>query len=165
MARKIISISLAFFLCCACLSSTTQAASYTVYDGNMSSSYITYFRDILSNCSINDNYVCFRNSQYEYCLIVGDMDYVDGNIETYGYSKVYTISNDTTLYNSYFSYSVSDIDSSTIVVGDNIVYSDCGNFPQLETRGDKFEILQTIILVTVCLCIVIRSIFYYRKRR
>lgn len=165
MVRKISKIIICVIVCCACLSSTTHAIDYTVYDGSFSNSYVTYFRDILSNVSILENYVCFRSSQYQYVMIVGDIQYQDNQFLIPDVATVYTfdIANG---YNSNTTYSVSEIKESRVFNENNfIIYSNMGNYPQLESRGDKFETLQTIIIVTACLCVVLRSIFYYRKRR
>lgn len=165
MVRKIIQIIICVVVCCACLSSTTYAIDYTVYDGSFSNSYVTYFRDILSNVSILDNYVCFRSGQYQYVMIVGDIQYQDNHFLIPDVATVYTFDT-SSVFNSNTTYSVSEIKASRVFNNNNfIVYSNMGDYPQLESRGDRFETLQTLIIVIACLCVVLRSIFYYRKRR
>ena len=165
MVRKIIKIAICVLVCCACLSSTTNAIDYNVYDGSFSNTYVTYFRDILSNVSILENYVCFRSGQYEYIMLVGDIQYQDNQFLIPDTATAYTFDLGTG-FNSNVTYSVSEINASRVFNNNNyIIYSNLGNFPQLEARGDRFETLQTVIIVTACLCVVLRSIFYYRKRR
>lgn len=165
MVRKIIKIIICVIVCCACLSSTTNAINFTVYEGNFSNTYVTYFRDILSNCSLLENYVCFRSGQYEYTMIVGDIQFQNDEFLILDTATSYTI-NTYTSYNSTNTYTVSEIGASRVQNKNNyILYSNLGNYPQLESRVDKIEILQQITIIIAMLCFVIRSIFYYRKRR
>ena len=165
MVRKIIKILICVIVCCACLSSTTYAIDYTVYDGSFSNTYVTYFRDILSNVSIFENYVCFRSGQYEYKMLVGDLQYQDNQFLIPDVATVYTF-NTVSGFSSSHTFKVSEIKSSRVLNENNyIIYSNMGDYPELESRGDRFETLQTVIIVTACMCVVLRSIFYYRKRR
>lgn len=163
MVRKVIPILMILLMLLNGFAVAASAESYTVYDGNPSSTYITYFKDIIPNISLNDHYVAFRSGQYEYTMIVGDLVYNNGSFTLNDSATVYSITSNNS-YNGYYAYNVSSIDSLSLSVGDKIIYSDLGNFPQLEERGQKYEILQTLLLFIALLCVVIRSMFGKRIR-
>ena len=142
---------------------TVSATTYEVYEGNLSATQITYFRDILGGQSILDNYVVFRDGQYSYKMVVGDIVYNNNTFTATETCKVYSI-NTSSGYNSYYTYNQETIDNLVLTTSNKIVYSDLGNYPQLEERGQKYEILQTIILCIAGCCYIIRNIFYHRKR-
>ena len=145
------------------LSVPAYAYTHNVYDnGSISSTYLTYFRDILSGISLNDNYIAFRDGQYSYIMVVGDLDCNGDVITLNGTGKSYVFKTDNTQYNSQYKYYVSNINSFNVKTDNFIVYSDVGDYPQLIERGAKYEILTTIIVVIVCISIVISRIF--RKR-
>lgn len=141
-----------------------QAASYSVYDGNPNNTYIQYYRDILSGLPITDNYVVFRAGQYEYKMVVGDIVQNNGLFTSETECKVYTFSQTDSGYSGYYEYDISIIDSLVLDTGNKIVYSNLGEYPQLEERGAKYEILTTILIVAICVGCVCRSIFHYRPR-
>lgn len=162
MVRKISTIIICVGLVL-CFALQAHAANYTVYDnGTLSTTYTTYFRDILSGTSINQNYVAFRSGQYSYTMIVGDLNYNNGNFSCDGVSKVYEFSTTSQNYNSNYKYEVSEIDSLSLKVTDEIIYSDMGEYPQLIERGDKYETLTAVIICVALLCIVINRIFNKR---
>lgn len=166
MVRKVSSIIVAIVLICAC-GTTALATTHTVYDnGTLSSTYTTYFKDILSGAKFNDNYVAFRSGQYSYTMVVGDLEYNNGKIILVNDEKAkeYTFSTNNNNYNSTYYYDVKDIYIFDIDVGNNIIYSDVGDFPQLIDRGDKYEILNTLLIIIFMLCVVVSRIFYNRKR-
>lgn len=160
MGRKVIffvcALALVFALCV-----TAQAATHTIYDGNMSSTYVTYFRDIVSGIGFTDNYIAFRSGQYEYTMVVGKLEYDGVTFSLTGSGKEYTI-----VYNSQYSstyqYRCTDISNFSVDVGNRILYSDVGNYPQLVERGAKYEMFTAVLVCTALLCIVINRIFYYR---
>lgn len=165
MVRKII------VLCCCCLvlitalCGTVQAATHSVYEnGNLSTTYITYFKDIISGIGFNDNYVAFRNGQYSYIMVVGDLDYNNGVISLNGQGKSYVFSTESSNYNSQYKYNVTDISSFSVNTGDAIIYSDIGDFPQLIERGDKYAIFTAFLLCIACICVIINRILFFRKR-
>lgn len=161
MVRKV-RVMLAI-LCLLCATGTVaQAASYTAYDGNPSNTYITYYRDILAGVPITDNYVVFRSSQYEYIMVTGDLVYNNGLFTSDKECTTYTIATSGN-YNQSYSYNIGSITSFVLDSGDEIVYSDLGNYPQLEERGAKYEVLTTILIVAVCVGYVCRCIFRSRK--
>lgn len=164
MVRKIKRFSLllvALLITAAAFCGSVSAASYDTYEGSISSSQITYFRDILPSTSILDNYVVFRDGQYSYQMVVGDLSYSNGVFTLNDTGRIYTI-NTNSSYNSYYTYSNTDIDSFTLNTNDRIVYSDLGNYPQLEERGQRYEVLQTVLISIACVSFIIRNIFYRR---
>lgn len=140
---------------------TVSAATYDCYEGNLSTTQLNYYRDILGNQSILDNYVVFRDGQYTYKMVVGDIVYNNNTFTSDKECKVFSIDIGSG-YNSIYKYNEFTIDSFVLNTNENIVYSDLGSFPQLETRGDRFEILATIIMCIAGCCFIIRSIFYKR---
>lgn len=140
-----------------------HAATYTVYDGNPSNTYIQYFKDTLTKIPLGDHYVAFRSGQYSYTMVVGDIAFNNGVFSSTDTCAVFTIESDNS-YNGYYSYSQSDIANFQLNAGDKILYSDLGHYPDLEERGQKYEILTTILIVVVCVGYVVRCIFYHRPR-
>lgn len=154
---------LAILLLVVCSANRVQAASYEVYDGNPSSTYQQYFRDLVGGLSFNDNYVAFRSGQSTYTMVVGDLVHNNGLFTSDKTCKVYTFTN-TTGTNSYYKYDISSISSFYLDVEDKIVYSDLGDYPQFEERGAKYEILTTILIVACIVGYTCRCVFRYRPR-
>lgn len=164
MVRKISSMLCAFALIFG-FAMTAHGATHSVYEnGSLSSTYVTYFKDILSGAKFNDNYVAFRSGQYSYSMIVGDIDYTNGQFKMNGVCKEYVFSTNSSNYNSQYYYEVNELSNFNLDYDNAIIYSDLGDFPQLVERGAKYEMLTTLILCVACLCFIIRNIFYYRKR-
>ena len=138
----------------ATLGGTANAA--TVYDGTMNTTYITYFRDILADLDMGQDYVAYRAGQNVYEMVVGDIEY-ENNAFT-GQGTLYRISTNTGTNNSY-TYSVDYEYEVSLDVGNKMVYSSIGDFPQLITIGDKYDFLQTCCLWIALLCMLIRPIF------
>lgn len=164
MVRKVS----AFICACAlimAIAMPAHGASHTIYsEGSLSSTYITYFKDIVSGIGFSDNYVAFRSGQYEYTLIVGKLSYENGVISSEGRCTEYLYKTEGTTYNSQYKYYVNDIDTFSVSTGNNIIYSDVGQFPQLVERGAKYEMLSAVLIVILLLSVVINRIFYSRRR-
>lgn len=142
---------------------TAHAATHEVYDeGQISSTYVTYFRDIVSGIGFNDNYVAFRSGQYSYTMVVGDLEYNDGLFSLKENGKEYVFSANNTGYNSQYNYNVNNITNFSVAVGDNIIYSDLGEFPQLVDRGAKIETFTAVLLCTVIVSVIINRILFKR---
>lgn len=161
MARKIICI---IAIMCVCLSMTSNAFAYTSYDqGNMSTTYISYFDDIVDGLPINYNYVATRSSQYDYILHASDtLKFADG---------VFTSENGTTYkittssgYNSTYSYKVLTEYNFTLDTNDQMVYSNIGDYPRLDERGSLYEYALIVTAIICCICLLIRPIFKYVLR-
>lgn len=140
-----------------------SAATHTIYDeGTLSSTYTTYFKDIVSGIGFTDNYVAFRSGQYSYSMVVGDLEYNNGVISMTGTGKEYKYSTANSGYNQQYRYTVTDLNSFSVNTGDYIIYSDVGDFPQLVERGAKYEILTALLLCIFAVSYIIRRIFYKR---
>lgn len=74
-AKRLFSISVTVVAVVCAICTTTAADTVTPYDGNIGTTQLTYFRDILSNVPITDDYVFVRSGQYDYKLITGNFDY------------------------------------------------------------------------------------------
>lgn len=164
MVRKVVNCLLVCILLVGAFCTQANAETHTVYDnGSLSTTYITYFKDILSGTDLKDNYVAFRSGQYSYTMVVGELENNNGVISLIGEGKEYIFST-TGSYNSQYTYDVNTINNFSLNTGNYIIYSDVGDFPELIERGAKYEILTTVIICICCLCIVINRIFYNRKR-
>lgn len=161
MVRKIICLSVALLLLLSPLCGAAGAESYSAYEGTISSTYLTYFKDIVPNIPFTYHYVAFRSGQYEYTMIVGEIYFNNGLFSADDTCTVYSFTSSNS-YNSYYSYNVSTISDFSLNAEDKIIYSDIGNYPQLEERGQKYEILTTVLLLIVCLCVVVGRIFSHR---
>lgn len=160
--RKILSCVLVSLVLITAFCGSVQAATHEVYDnGSLSTTYITYFKDILSGCDFRDNYVAFRSGQYSYTLVVGELEYENGSFSLLSSGKEYIFSS-TGNYNSQYTYQVKDISNFSLDSGNSIIYADVGDFPQLIERGSKYETLNTILISIALLCIVISRIFCHR---
>ena len=160
---RTISCMVAILLLVCAVGTRAQAATYDVYDGNPSSTYQQYFRDLVGGLSFNDNYVAFRSGQNTYVMVVGDLVYNNGLFTSENSCKVYTFTN-TTGTNSYYRYDISSISSFYLDAEDKIVYSDLGDYPQFEERSAKYEILTAILVVAVIVGYAFRGVFRYRPR-
>ena len=144
-----------------------SASAYEVYnDGTVSSTYTTYFRDILASASPFDDYIYWRSGQYEYSLVVGDLSYSGGRFTSSDSCTHYKFTTSSG-YNSTFSYSTTSINDFSLSVGNALVYSNLGNYPNLTDRGD-FYALASLLLLLVALCMyLVRSVFAFclRTRR
>lgn len=144
-----------------------QASTYTPYtDGNIGTTQLQYFRDIVTGLSINDNYVAARTGRYEYKLFTGDIKYsngkfigsVQGSVIT-----VYTINTDTNSYGTYI-YTVTTDNNFTFNASNYLVYSNLGDYPQLEERSVIYEFSTFFIIAVVALCALLRSLFSFVYR-
>lgn len=163
MGRKVSVLLLAIVLvaCCAC---PAFAKSYTIYEGgNISSTYITYFEDIVAGIPFGHHYVAFRSDQYNYVLITGDLKYdSNGNFTLAGTGTAYTYgTNSGSGYSSIYTYKVEELTSLSLKWTDEIIYSDLGDFPMLTDRGSNYEMLNTLLLIIALLSIVFRGFFRY----
>lgn len=162
MGRKIITLLLCVVLFGA-VCTTAHAETFTVYEGgNLSSTYTQYFKDILSGSKLTDKYVAFRSGQYDYKMIVGDLEYNSSKFTSSATCKVYTFSTGSSGYNNTYTYNVSEVGSVSLSVDDEIIYSNLGDYPELIDRGAKFEILNTMLLCTFMLLVITSRFFRLR---
>ena len=127
---------------------SVKADSFVTYDGNLSSTYTTYFRDI--DIGFFDNYVCWRNGDYSYMMFVSDSLELSGSGFTAGAGKLYEFYL-TGNYNNTQHYRQSDINSFSLNNNSHfVIYSSLGTYPKLE-RGLRYDKLQTFTLFTACI--------------
>ena len=157
--RLIIALGLVVALCG---SMATQAEAYSVYDGTPSSTYITYFRDMLTKFSVASDYVCFRSGQYDYLLVIGDLTKTDNRIQSTGSVDICEISTYSG-YNATYSMSFRTEENFFVDCGDEIVYSNLGMYPTLEQRGDLFDFTTLFIVAACAVCCLFRGFFEWRN--
>lgn len=146
---------------------TAQASAYDVYtEGNISSSYTTIFKDVIGSVPVTDDYVFFRSGQYDYTLISGDLTYENGVFTSSVPCTVYTLSYSQSGYSTTtYDYQVFQTSSVSLAVGSNLVYSNLGNFPTLEERSDIYAFCSLLVLCSIGLCVVLRSVFSFCSRK
>ena len=160
---KFTSLMLALLILLGANCARVSAATYDVYEGNPSNTQLQYFRDIISGIGLGDHYVAFRSGQYDYTMLVGNLVFENGIFSSTDSCIVYFLETNNS-YNGYYTYSVSEVDTVSFNPEDKIIYSDLGQFPQLEERGAKYEILTAILIVAICVGYVCKSVFHYRPR-
>lgn len=165
MVRKITACLVVLLALICGLTTSAQAATHQVYDnGSLSTTYITYFKDILSGASINENYVAFRSGQYSYSMIVGDLEFNNNSFTSSGSCKEYIFSTSGN-YNSQYTYEVKELNNFSLDVSNQIIYSDIGEYPQLIERGAKIEFITAVLLCVLGLSAFIIRVFNGYKRR
>lgn len=164
MVWKRLTIAISIFVIIA-LAMPQNAFAYSIYDeGNISNTYTTIYEDIVSGISPSKNYVYYRSGQYEYTLAVGDNMYlVDNIIYSTEKTKLYIITTSSG-YNANYTYNISEVSDFQLTLGDNLVYSNLGDYPLLEERSVTYEYLQTYIITIFALCCFVRSIFAFTYR-
>ena len=141
----------------------TYAATHSIYDsGTISSTYITYFKDTISGIGFSENYVAFRSGQNEYVLIVGKLSLSNNIITSDGVVKQYRYYNDGSNYNTQTRYEVNELNSFSVNIGNYIIYTDLGDYPELIERGAKYEMLSVLLLCVFGICYIIKRIFFKR---
>lgn len=144
-----------------------HASSYSPYnDGNIGTTQLQYFRDIVSNLGINDSYVASRTDRYTYQLFVGDIKYSNGQFTGSNQGSVitiYTIKSDTNSYGTY-TYTVTSDNNFTFNASNYLVYSNLGEYPSLEERSVIYELSTLFIIAVVALCALLRSLFCFVYR-
>lgn len=164
-----VSLCLCFVLVlCAALTGQAHATTYTPYkQGNISSSQLSIFRDIVAKLSINDSYVAFRNGQYDYKLVVGDLKADSNTIMGKDSStrvKVYTIDSNNSSYNSTYDYTVTTEQNFALNASNLLVYSNLGDYPSLEERSLTYAFITMLIVIIIGICALIRPVFNFVLR-
>lgn len=158
--KAVLAVAMVFALA---MPMAARANAASVYDGNISTTYITIFRDIATNLGIGDDYVFFRSGQYEYQMYSGKLTYSNGNFSGSNLT-IYTIDTNSSNYNNYYQYSVTT-GSLTLSPGDALIYSNLGHYPDLIERGDSLEFASMFMLFVGMCCYLLRSIFSFCLRR
>lgn len=157
MARKVMAVCIALAVVLS-VAAPARAATPEIYEGNISTSMLDYFSDILLKVSPLKNYVLIRSSQYVYVLYVGEFTW-DGSKFSCPSADVYSITTNSS-YNSHYTFNVSTISDLSIIPGDYMVYSDLGAFPALRDPVEVWGYLLVGILFVILLCSLLRSIFW-----
>ena len=162
MVRK--SITIVFVVLAAVMLSVTASAA-SVYDGNISTTYITIYRDISSNIGIDDDYVMFRSGQYDYTMFVGDLT-LTGTTFRSDKGQLYVISTNNGNYgNGTYVYTVSETSNFSLNAGNALVYSNLGHYPDLIERVNDYEMASVLLVCIGLCCYLLRSIFGFCLRR
>lgn len=160
VSKAVFTVALLFALA---LPMAARANAATVYDGNISTTYITIFRDIATNLGIGDDYVFFRSGQYEYQMYSGKLKYSNGSF-TGSNLTIYTIDTNTGSYgNNSYNYTITT-GSLTLSPGNALIYSNLGQYPDLIERSVSFEFATLLLLFIGLCCYLLRSIFNFSLR-
>lgn len=157
--RLIVALGLVVALCG---SMATQAQAYTAYDGTPSNTYITYYRDMLSKYPASADYVVFRSGQYDYIMAVGQLDDTGTRIVADGEVQICAISTSSG-YNSNYAIDYRAEFGFFLDVGDEIIYSNLGQYPGLEERRDIVDYATLFVLCSCAVCSLVRSVLDWRK--
>lgn len=138
------------------------ASAATVYDGSISTTYTTIFRDILSQAGPLDDYVFYRSGQYEYTMVVGDITYLDGTFTGTELTQ-YTLYTNTS-YNSSYDFSTGQLLSWELTPGTALIYASQGYYPELRAPEliGILSIAFGVALITVMF--LLREIFRFTYR-
>lgn len=134
----------------------------TPFDGTISSSYVTYAKDILQGC--RDDYVLYRADQNEYHLFVGELELEDGHIisDDCQFIRLWQSSiPGNPAYIHYSSIAYSDFD---LTLQDYLVYSNLGNYPRLVSGGDNYAFATLFLLCLVSITVLVLRIFDSLRR-
>lgn len=163
MVRKKL-IFLALLLAVLLAVPTTASAASVYPDGNISTTYLTYFEDIASGLSPFDDYVFCRTGQYSYQMFVGDLTEINGNFSADGEVKVYTMEQTQSGYNAIYEYDVSTESGFFLSAGNILVYSNLGDYPTLTESGDLYAFSAVLLLVLGICLYLLRSLFGFCLR-
>lgn len=143
-----------------------QASAYSVYpDGNISTTYLSIFEDVINKLPSNYDYVFFRSNQYEYTLIAGELSFDDGTFTAESYDE-YLLTYTQAGYGqtSVYDYSKTSWSDLLLDVNNRLVYSNLGDYPDLIERGSKYEFTTISIIFIMLLCFIIRPVFEFVMR-
>ena len=162
ISKKVIICLFAFMMMCEC--TFINAFAYTPYtQGTISSTYITQFRDLLNKVGVNDDYVMLRSGQYEYVMIVGDLELSSTKI-TGKSGTEYKFTTSSGNYNQNNIYTVSEVSNIVVELNDTLIYSNLGNYPDLIEKGVTIQYASLNILLIMCICILVGNIFNFTLR-
>lgn len=160
--RKITSIAVMLMICA--VLGTSSASAYSVYDqGNVSTTYVQYYEDIVDKLTPNQSYVMWRNGQNEYCLYYS---------ETLKYNTIFSDNNNGTLvrlytsgnYNSTYNFDSGVISGFELNPNSVMVYSNLGYYPSLNESSEVYLYALLVFSGVIGCCLLIRPIFKYVLR-
>lgn len=112
-------------------------------DYNLGTSNQGIFSGLVSKVPFGQHYVYWRDGQYSYKFAYGDLS-LDGSVFTgSGAVTICNYSYTGSSYNNYYTYTVSTDNSFSLSAGNQLVYSDLGNYPGLQERE-----VQTYVAIT-----------------
>ena len=162
MVWKVSKIVCVIGLIGAILCAPVQAATHEIYGrGLMSTTYLDYLKDMLSGADFNADYVAFRSESTSYTLIVGDLEYENGEFTNVGECKEYKFYTDGTNAN-YFKLDNKALSEFSLVPNGLVIYSNLGEYPELVERGAKYEMFTALLICIFMLCIVVGR--FFRRR-
>lgn len=161
MVRKVSCVLICMLLLLCGAAATASATD--VYQGTISSTFADIFDDVV--IPVGDDYVFFRSGQYEYSLLVGDLDYNGGRFDLVGEGKIYKVTqNSGNNYNTHYLYDVLDVSSYFVNTNGILVYSNLGDFPTLNTYDNLYDYMIVVILCIMGCCCLIRPLFNFVLR-
>ncbi|MBQ8239827.1 MAG: hypothetical protein IJZ38_03155 [Bacteroides sp.] len=163
MVRKIMRVAcvLALLMAVPC-----RASAATVYDGNISSTYTTIFRDLVTRVAATEDYVFFRSSEYDYTMVAGDLEYADGTFsgEELRAYVVTVYSNIGSGYSNTCSFSMEDMLSFELTPGSALIYSNLGEYPDLRPTEYYGINALGVLIGTLVVMALLREIFRFVYR-
>lgn len=152
------------------LSETEQIEMYALqeeaYQGTISTTYVTFFRDIASTLPVSHDYVMLRTGDNTYKMYSGDFINEGEDFYMQGDGYVHTINyNSSSGYgNYYYSYSVDTTSDVTLSSNGQLIYSNLGGYPSLTERSASIEYATFIAVFALCIGFVLHSIFKFLLR-
>lgn len=144
---------------------TSSASAYSVYEqGNISTSYVQYYEDMVDKFTPNTSYVMWRNGQNEYCLYHSETLKLNGsNFTDDGNGTVirlYSSGN----YNNTYEYESSQVSGFSLNANKIMVYSNLGDYPSLNEGSEVYLYALLVISIVGGCCVLIRPIFKFVLR-
>lgn len=159
MVRKVIAI----FCALCCLAALPLAASAAeIYEGNISTTYVTFFRDMAAKLPMGTDYVFFRSGQYEYCMVAGDLTWNGSMFSGEDLTQYIIVTNSG--YNNTYQFGTASLDTFSLAPGGALVYSNLGSFPDLYERSDYIAGTQLFMLAVLSVMLIIRPVFTFTLR-
>lgn len=116
------------------------------YDGTISTTYVDIARDCLWNLGWFDNYVFWREGQYTYVFAYGDIK-LSGSTFRGDNATILRITAPTN-YSGAIQVSTSE-DSFSVNAGNRLVYSNLGEYPQLDSRKFLYDEVMYLAMVAI----------------
>lgn len=155
-----------FFIILLLLITSAYAVNYNAYQGSFSSTYLNIFRDVAENLS-GEDYVAWRASDEVYCMYIGNDLEENAGTFTGGEGRLLSLSSSRSdsgsSYNTYTSYSMTDISDIRLTTNNVLVYSSIKEYPALKQGGEEYEISLILIIAIALLSFVFIRIFSWRR--
>lgn len=144
---------------------TSSALAYSPYTtGNVSTTYVQYFEDIVDKITPSNSYVMWRNGQNEYMLYYSQSLRLSGT--------TFDDTGNGTIVRMYTSGSVNNqwqfehFQESGFQLTANkvMVYSNLGNYPSLNEGNEVLIYALLFVAITFGCCVLVRPIFKFVLR-